>query len=50
MCFKAATEGIGVLRPNTWAEIDSFTCFGGIRWEEYRRGSSGHISCLTYGS
>ena len=29
--------GIGVFKPKTHAVIDDFTCFGGSRWEEYRR-------------
>lgn len=29
--------GIGVFQPKTWADGDSFTCFGGRRWGAYLR-------------
>jgi hypothetical protein len=29
--------GFGVFQPKTWADGDNFTCFGGRRWDEYRR-------------
>lgn len=29
--------GIGVFQFKTWADGDNFTCFGGMRWEEYLR-------------